>query len=104
MVVRGWLGEESLFPMPVWVWKLGDSFLIGHHTETYSQLQIDLRRRFPDFALVVMNLVNGTIGYQPPRQDYDREVYQVWQTPLAAGALEKLTEAYETSIRGMLQD
>jgi hypothetical protein len=89
-VVRSWLGEADVFSMPVWVWKLGDTILIGHHTETYSQLQTDLRARFPGQALVVMNLVNGTVGYQPPRNLYSEEVYQVWQTPLAEGSLETL--------------
>jgi len=37
-----------------------------------------------------------------PREMYDSEVYQVWQTPLAAGALEKLAEAYEAAIQRAL--
>jgi hypothetical protein len=103
MVVRSWLGEASVFSMPVWVWKLGDAIVIGHHTETYSQLQTDLRALFPGHALVVMNLVNGTVGYQPPRSLYGQDIYQVWQTPLAEGALEKLIQTYETAIRRIIE-
>ena len=37
-----------------------------------------------------MNIVNGSIGYLPPQELYDKDIYQEWQTPFAAGSLELL--------------
>jgi len=101
--VRNWLGEDSEFHLPIWIWKLGETIFIGHLLETYSQLQIQLRNRFPDHAVVVMNLVNGTAAYQPPQELYAQDLYQVWQTPFAEGSLEKLTQAYESAIQRIIE-
>ena len=45
-----------------------------------------------------MNLINGSIGYLPPRHLYDEKIYQVWQTPFERGSLERLAEAIEEAI------
>ena len=39
-----------------------------------------------------MNLTNGSIGYLPPREMYELDVYSVQQTPFAAGSLERLID------------
>jgi hypothetical protein len=40
-----------------------------------------------------MNLVNGSGGYMSPAANYDHDdIYQVWQTEYARGALELLIE------------
>ena len=44
--------------------------MVGHPNEAYSQLQSDLRFRFPDLQIAVMNVVNGHYGYLPPRHLY----------------------------------
>jgi hypothetical protein len=44
-----------------------------------------------DRAVFVMNVVNGWGGYLPPAHLYDRNLYAVWQTPLAPGCLEAVT-------------
>jgi hypothetical protein len=49
-----------------------------------------------------MNLVNGSAAYLPPRDLYDKDIYQVWQSPYAAGALEMLVEAAEQSIAELI--
>ncbi len=45
-----------------------------------------------------MNVVNGTIGYLPPAELYDEDMYEVWQTPLDRGCLESLTRACTDAI------
>jgi len=40
-----------------------------------------------------MNLVNGGVGYLPPRELYGKDLYQEWQTPFAAGSLELLIQS-----------
>ena len=72
--------------------------------EAYSELQLTLRRRFPDRMLLCMNLVNGSIGYLAPGSEYDRDVYQVWQTPFARGSLELTMEAMANSLETLTAD
>jgi hypothetical protein len=87
--VRRTVGDGSSTKMPLWVWRLGDAFLVGQPNETYSRFQADLRDSMKPHAVVVMNLVNGSAGYLPPAEMYDRDIYQVWQSPIARGSQEK---------------
>ncbi len=88
--VRIAVGNGEVSQMPLWVWQLGDSFLVGQPNEAYSEFQEQLRRVLSPKAIAVMNLVNGGVGYLPPRELYGKEIYQEWQTPFAAGSLELL--------------
>lgn len=99
--VRLVIGDGATYPLPIWVWQVGDAILAGCLVEAYSQLQIDLRRRFPENPVLFIGLVNGCIGYTPPAELYDREVYQVWQTPFDRGCLETLTEAFADAIASL---
>ena len=91
--VRKSVGDGEVARVPLWVWQLGDSFLIGQPNEAYSEFQEQLRRELAPRAVAVMNLVNGGVGYLPPRELYGKEVYQEWQTPFAAGSLELLIKS-----------
>ncbi|HMI03416.1 MAG TPA: hypothetical protein VK541_13085, partial [Pedobacter sp.] len=88
--VRKVVGEGKVTAMPLWVWQLGSSFLIGQPNEAYSAFQQELRTRFPGSALAVMNVVNGHIGYLPNKELYAQDIYSVWQSPFAEGGLETL--------------
>ena len=101
--VREIVGEGSVGEMPMWTWQVGDAWLVGQPNEAYSTFQTTLRETFKPRAVAVMNLVNGSAGYLPPRAMYDRDVYQVWQSPFAAGALETLTDTAELTLREMMQ-
>jgi hypothetical protein len=86
-------------PLPVWVWQLGDCVVVAQANEAYSNLQTELRARFPDKAIVVMNITNGPhCGYLPPRALYSKDLYQVWQSPFAAGCLEQMIETCADAI------
>ncbi len=100
--IRIALGDGNSFAVPVSVWAVGDAIVVGSCCEAYSLLQTELRRRFPDHSIVCMNLINGTIGYLPPQELYDRDVYQVWQTPFAKGGLERLIESLATAIEELI--
>jgi hypothetical protein len=83
---------------PVWLWRLGDCAVVAHPGEAYSHLQVELRRRFPLSAVIVLNHANASSNgpgwvYLPNAEAYAHDIYQVWQTPLAAGSLERITEA-----------
>ncbi len=98
-IVRRAVGDGPTFPLPVWIWQMGQAVLVGSMTESYSLLQRELRRRFPDRAVVVGNVMNGSIGYLPSADCYDDDIYQVWQTPFARGGLETVMDAVTEAVR-----
>ena len=91
--IRQGVGEGTTSAAPVWIWRIGDAILVGHPNEAYSNLQTELRSRFPSTTIAVMNVVNGHFGYLPPVHLYSEDLYPVWQTPYAAGGLETLIDA-----------
>ncbi|MBE7467329.1 MAG: hypothetical protein HS116_27965 [Planctomycetes bacterium] len=104
IALRERLGEGRTHRVPVWLWRVGDAVLLGQINETYSDFQRSLRAAAPGVALAPMNVVNGSMGYLPPRELYTRDVYPVWQTPYAAGSLEKLTAACAERVHAILKD
>lgn len=102
--VRLGVGDGSTFDLTINVWRIGDAVLIGSPCEAYSVLQQELRRRFPETTILCMNLINGSIGYLPPAELYDTNVYAVWQTPFDRGSLELTLETMTQAIRDVLND
>jgi hypothetical protein len=100
--IRRTLGDGQTYALPVWTWRIGDAILVGSCCEPYSILQQELRRRFPATTILCMNLINGSIGYLPPAEQYDLDVYQAWQTPFARGSLELLIDKMAESIQQLL--
>ena len=84
---------------------MGQSLFVAHPNEAYSCFQQDLRAAFPDWAVVVTN-VSGTsgAGYLYPEELDGRDVYQVWQSPFAAGALQVLQDACTVEGRRLLAE
>lgn len=87
---------------PVWIWRIGSAILVGQPNETYSDFQIELRKRFPHHAMVVMNVTNGSIGYISPDHKYDLDIYQVWQTPFDRGSMPVLVGACAKQIAALM--
>jgi hypothetical protein len=84
---------------PLWVWRLGSAVVVAQPGEAYSRLQTGLRARHPELAVAVLNVTNGPGWvYLPPRDAYSGDRYTAWQTPLAAGCLERLEAACDTAI------
>src|SRR4051794_9458037 len=101
--LRRALGEGDSTTTPLYAWRLGDALLVATPTEPYSYLQVELRRRLAPHPVVVLGVANGvSTGYLPPAGLYDRDLYQVWQSPYAAGSLERLVDAAEALLRGLL--
>ena len=100
--IRQVLGDASSFDLPIYVWRIGDAVLVGSCCEAYSLLQRKLRHRFPDHTILCMNLINGSLGYLPPEELYDTDVYQVWQTPFDRGSFELTLEAMTEVIKNVL--
>ncbi|MFG0333301.1 MAG: alkaline ceramidase [Maioricimonas sp. JB049] len=102
--IRRGLGDGDTFALPIHAWRIGDAVLVGCCCEPYSRLQQELRRRFPERTILVMNLINGSIGYLPPEDLYDTDVYPVWQTPFDRGGLEATIEGMTRAIHDVLSD
>lgn len=91
--IRVGLGDADTFDLPVWIWQIGDVWLVANMCEAYSSIQGELRAAADERPLLYLNLVNGSIGYLPPAELYEEDVYQAWQTPFASGSLETLRDA-----------
>ena len=97
--LRRSIGDGPSFRLPYFVWRLGDAVLVGVPAEAHSPLQVELRRRFPRQAIVVMNIVNGYYSYLPPADDYTTGSYQVEVSLFRAGCLERLIEACAQAVQ-----
>ena len=102
--IRQTVGDGETTQVPLWIWRIGDSILCGHPNEAYSLLQTELRRRFPERAVGVMNVVNGHTGYLPTADLYDLDLYPVWQTPFDSGCLEHTIARAENEIMALIRD
>jgi hypothetical protein len=102
--IRLGVGDGSSFELPIYVWRIGDAVIVGSCCEAYSVVQRELRGRFPHMKIVCMNLINGSIGYLPPAELYDADLYAVWQTPFDRGSAERLLETMTRAIRDVLND
>jgi len=77
----------------VWLWQLGNAFLVFTPTEAHSGFQTELRQRFAERAVAVTNIANGYVGYVPPAETYEGGSYQSSVSPFQPGCLERLTDA-----------
>jgi len=100
--IRRGIGDGATFRLPVHAWRIGDAVLVGSCCEPYSIVQQQLRRRFPEHTILCMNLINGSLGYLPPADLYDTEIYPVWQTPFDRGSLELTLETMTQAVGDVL--
>lgn len=102
--VRKSIGDGNVYQVSLWVWRLGNSFIIAQPNEAYSVFQINLRRELLPFTITAINLANGSIGYLPPEELYKKECYSVLQTPFESGSLEMLTNIAIETVKQMLSN
>jgi hypothetical protein len=88
------LPQGDVFPLQVVLWRVGDAFWVCVQGESYSLLQTELRRRFPDRVIIVASIAaDWGASYLPPRELYDTGIYQESIAVVAAGGLEQLIES-----------
>lgn len=88
------LPTGNTYPLQVALWQIGDAIWLGVQGESYSLLQTELRRRFPDKIIVVASIAaDWGASYLPPQDLYDTGIYQESIAIVAAGSLEQLIES-----------
>ena len=102
LALRETVGDGEAADFAFIIWRLGDAFLVALPAEAHSAFQIELRQRFPEREIAVLNIVNGYLSYLPPRADYALNTYQVQVALYQAGAAELVLEAAATTIEEML--
>ncbi len=101
--IRGIAGET--FPLPITLWQNGAAFWVAVEGEPYNVLQTQLRARCPKAPIVVMAIANGSrCSYLPPRENYDKDIYQSSVAVLAPGCLEQLIDEIAAQIQRWLKD
>jgi hypothetical protein len=88
------LPQADHFPFPITMWRIGGALWLAVEGEPYNVLQRALRERFPDLAIIVMVLANGSRAwYMPTAETYGTGIYQESMANLEAGSLETLFDA-----------
>ncbi len=82
------------FPYQVALLRMGEAVWVFVESEPYQWLQTELRRRFPQWTIVIVVLLDGwRCSYLPVADAYGTGVYPDQVTMLARGALEQLVDA-----------
>jgi hypothetical protein len=85
---------------PVWIWKWGEAIFVAQPGEAYSYIQTELRARNPEKIIFVVNLTNAPgLFYLPITSAYRAPAYQAWQTLLAPGCIETVTDHVDREIK-----
>ena len=92
------LPDGGTLPFDLWLWQLGDAFVLGVPAEPYSALQTELRARFPDRPILISVVTNGTLAYLLPKELYGRNLYQDWVSFPGPGGLELVLETAAAAI------
>jgi hypothetical protein len=94
------LPRGETYPLQVVLWHLGDAIWLGVQGESYSLLQTELRRRFPDKIILIATIAaDWGASYLPPRELYDTGIYQETIAVVAAGSHEQLIESIADHIQ-----
>ena len=88
LAIREKLDEGDSHALPIYVWRLGRSVLVGAPVEFYSDVQVALRARFPELTVAVLDVCNGFLNYLPREEDYSRDTYPVRIALFSRGSME----------------
>ena len=107
---RRWIGRlddlpnEARYPLPFSVYRMGDAIWVTCGGEPYNLLQTELRRRFPQWVIIVSPIDCGIqVAYLLPEDRYGKGIYQEEPSLLAPGCLERLLEAIAMRIEEVVK-
>jgi hypothetical protein len=98
---REQVGDEAQNDFPFTVCRLGDAFIVSTPAEAYSRFQVDLREKFPQTAVAVLNLSDSTTTYLPKPSAFKTDVYQARIALYESDALEQVTAAASSAIAAL---
>jgi hypothetical protein len=102
LMVRRDVGEGKSRKVRTTLWQIGDAFLVGAPAEPYSAYQVEIRKRFPGHAVMVLNIVNGNVGYLAPAETYDKPgLYQIKISLFRPGCMEQVIEDTTQSLKAL---
>lgn len=105
---RRWLGriaklpDGPTFPFHYSVHRFGDALWVTCGAEPYNWLATELRRRFPQYPLLISPISGDTqVAYLLPKDRYGQGLYQEEPSSLAPGCLEALAAAITKRIAAL---
>ncbi len=102
LLVRRDIGDAKGRPVHTTILQIGDAFLVGAPAEPYSAFQKELRSRFPGHAVMVLNIVNGNVGYLAPAATYEKPgLYQIKISRFRPGCMEQVIDATAKSMAAL---
>jgi len=102
LMVRRDVGEGKSRKVRTTLLQIGDAFLVGAPAEPYSAFQKEIRARFPGHAVMVLNIVNGNVGYLAPADTYDKPgLYQIKISLFRPGCMEQVIEDTSKSLKAL---
>ena len=100
LMVRRDVGEGKSRKVRTTLWQIGGAFLVGAPAEPYSIYQMEIRKRFPGHAVMVLNIVNGNVGYLAPAETYGKPgLYQIKISLFQPGCMEQVIEDTTKSMK-----
>ena len=83
---------------------MGDAIWITCGGEPYNLLQTELRRRFPQWTIIVSPLDSGIqVAYLLPEDRYGQGLYQEEPSLMAPGCLERLLKAIAVRVEEVVK-
>jgi len=101
---RKQVGDGSYVDLEYSYLRLNNIIITSTPTEMYSEYQMSLREAFPDYQIIVCNLVNGSNGYVVPAELYDGDLYQSDMTPFADNSFEASIEFSKKQIADLINN
>ena len=100
LMVRKDVGDGTSRLVRTTLWQIGDAFLVGAPAEPYSAFQKEIRARLPGHAVMVLNIVNGNVGYLAPADTYDKPgLYQIKISLFRPGCMEQVIDDTAKSLK-----
>lgn len=85
------MGSGSGISLTSYGWRIGQILFVGAQCEVYSQWQIALRKKYPNYGVVAITCVDyEAVGYVVPDELHDFNLYQAWQPPFGRGVMQAL--------------
>ena len=98
------LPSNDKFPLESIILRLGPAIWVIIQGELYSIMQKSIRDRFPGTPIIVATLASHWgASYLPPKEIYDKGIYQESIAIVAAGSLENVIETIGRKIEEILK-